>query len=422
MSRITSLVRRLLVLATGEGGARVLGILTFAVLARALGVSGLGVFSFGMSLALILECLMDFGQNAQVGLLVAQDPEEGAASQPLAAGNKIIIGAVLAGLAAAIMSFARFGAAEALVVVLMLVWAAGLSVLDSLRSAARSLDRFRSDSVANASESALRFGGVVALWLAGASSPWMFALVFAAESWLAVAVFWRYLGRGHPGLFRLRQPASARIGFLKQAAPFGVAVAILSIFYNFDQVLVRTIVGAAANGLYGSAARISFTASVLGGLLALVVFPDLARLRKDARSMRSYLAKAAGLAASIGFVTAGILFVVAEPLLVLLYGARFAAAAPFLRVLCLVVAFRGISTVSLYAANAAGRERGALGVAAVFAAVSVGADLLLLPRYGAMAAAWISGVGEVCIALALLAVSLVPWPAPEPERGREGRA
>ena len=91
MSRLGSLTGKLIVLTTGEGAARVLGIFTFAVLARAMGVSGFGVFSFGLSLAMILECFMDLGQAAQVGIRVADDSVDGLRNHPMAATNKILI-------------------------------------------------------------------------------------------------------------------------------------------------------------------------------------------------------------------------------------------------------------------------------------------------------------------------------------------
>jgi O-antigen/teichoic acid export membrane protein len=64
--------------------------------------------------------------------------------------------------------------------------------------------------------------------------------------------------------------------------------------------------------------------------------------------------------------------------------------------------------VALYAANALGRSRQIAVVALVFTICNITANVALLPTYGADAAAWISGVGEVALAVALLAVSFGP--------------
>lgn len=404
MSKATSVVRKLFVLLLGEGAARVLGVITFAMLARALGLADLGVFSFGMSLALVLECVMDFGQTAHVGRTVAEDPDTGLPRFRLAASNKVIIAAGLGAIAAAAMLLADFSTREILIVVLLVVWAAGLSVLDSLRSAARSLGRFSLDSTANGAESLGRALAVALVWALGGSLT-HFGLVFALESWFAALVVWTILGKHHP---RLLSPPAGGVDlrrFLSEAAPFGIAVMSLSAFYHLDQVFVRTLVGAEANGLYATAARVSFTASVGGSLLALVVYPDLARIKDDVRRFGSYMRKAVALAAFIGVVAGSIIFFAARPLLVLLFGTEFAPAAPLLRILAIVVVFRGVSSVALYAANALGRSRQVAVVAVVFAVANVLANAILLPKGGAVAAAWISGVGEFALAVTLLMVS-----------------
>ncbi len=398
-------VRKLFVLLLGEGAARLLGVATFALLARALGLEHLGIFSFGMSLALVLECVMDFGQNAHIGRIVAENPEEGLPQFALAASNKTLIAAVLGAVVTVVMALAGSAADEILTVALLLVWAAGLSVLDSLRSTARSLERFRLDSAANGAESLGRLAAVALVWALGGGLV-HFGLAFAVESWLAVAVLGSYLGHQHAALLAPPQSLVRLRRFLWQAAPFGIAVMALSAFYNLDQVFVRSLAGAAANGLYGTAARVSFTASVVASLLAMVTYPDFARMTADLHAFRRYLIKAIALAGGIGVTAGAAIFIAADPLLGLLFGAEFTGAADILRVLVIVVVFRGITTVVLYAANALGLSRRIALVAIVFAVANVTANVLLVPVYGVFAAAWISGVGELALSAALTMLSL----------------
>lgn len=405
MGATSSVLRRLFTLLLGEGAARVLGVATFALLARALGLNDIGIFSFGMSLALVLECVMDFGQNAHVGRVVAEDPREGLPQFTLAASNKVLIAVGLCAVVGLVMVLARFSTTEIITVLLLLIWAAGLSVLDSLRSAARSLEHFRLDSTINGAESLGRFLAVVLMWALGGRLV-MFGAAFAVEAWVAAIITWTYLGRDYVAL--LKPPASAAHlrRFLGQAAPFGIAVMSLSAFYNLDQVFVRTLAGAAANGLYGTAARVSFTASVMGSLLAMVTYPDLARMKTDVARFKHYFRKAITLAGGIGAATGVLIYLGAAPILTILFGTEFEAASGLLRILTVVVVFRGVSTVALYAANALGRSRQIAVVAIVFTIANVSANLLLVPRFGAVAAAWVSAAGEICLAVTLLTVSL----------------
>ena len=85
------LFRRALALATGSAGARLLGMGTFIVLARALGVERFGVFTYAMSLALTIGVLIDLGQTAHIGRVVAVGGERGTRAFGHLAANKAVL-------------------------------------------------------------------------------------------------------------------------------------------------------------------------------------------------------------------------------------------------------------------------------------------------------------------------------------------
>ena len=284
-----------------------------------------------------------------------------------------------------------------------MLWAGSIATLDSLRSVARSLGRFHADSAANAGESAVRLAASLAAWALGGGLL-AFAVAFVAEAVASVGAFFAWLSRAVPLLPANRDPREAG-RFLAESLPLGLAALVFTGFYQLDQVFVRALAGAAASGLYGAAARVVFAANMTGGLVAMAVYPELARHRDDpaafARQLRAALRLALLLCAG---VSAGVLFL-AAPFVSVLYGDRFAGAAALLRVLAPVTAVNGVVAVSVCAANALGRERLVLRAAAVLLAVNVALNWLLVPRYGAVAAAWVSLAGEVLMAACVLAAS-----------------
>lgn len=86
-------------------------------------------------------------------------------------------------------------------------------------------------------------------------------------------------------------------------------------------------------------------------------------------------------------------FSLARPLTILLLGAKYASSAPLLAILALGFFFHAVTGFNALTLRVCGRVRYIVAVDVFTAAVSVGASLLLIPRYGALGAA----VGVACV-------------------------
>lgn len=398
-------------LATGSGAARLLGMGTFVVLARALGVESFGVFTYAMSVALTVGVMVDMGQTTHLGRVVAADPEEGARSFGHVFLNTLVL-TLLAALAAGLIAAAGgAGAVEIATLMLMMVWAGAIAVIDLLRSISRSLGRFGADSAANGGESALRLVAVLGAWGLGAGTIG-FALAFVGEGVASAVGFTAWTGRTVallPARFDLREMRR----FFVTSIPLGLSALAFTGFYQLDQVFVRTLAGVNASGLYGAAARVVFAANMVGGLIATAVYPELVRRRDDPAAFRRHLVVALALTTALSTAVAVGLFVFAQPVLSI-FGVSFGAGAGLLRVLAFIVALNGPLATGMYAATALHRERQVLVAAAVMLAVNVAANIVFVPVYGAYAAAWISLVGEAIMAVAMVAIAWPGRPAQTP--------
>lgn len=397
-----SLLGRTAILASGAGVARMLGVAVFILLARALGVDRFGIFGFAMSVALLLEVIIDMGQSSHVGRIVARGSDRAQRFGALIANKSVL--ACIAAVAAGCASFAAGrGWDETLAVSLMVLWAGALSVLDSLRSIARSLGLMTADSVVNGGESLGRLVGVAAAWVLGAPLAG-YALAFAVECSLAAIVFYVWLARKVRLLPSRVEPAWAW-RFLRESAPLGLAGIAFVGFYQIDQVFVRTLAGSAENGLYGAAVRVVLAATGLAALVVVAVYPDLSRYRDDARAFRRHVLAALRLGFSFAAPAAVLIAVFAGPLIRILYGEAYAGSAALLRVLAPIVPLNAVVVTALYVGNALGREKRVLVVVMALLGVNVVANRMLVPSFGAAAAAWISTVGEFAMAAGLLSVS-----------------
>ncbi len=193
----------------------------------------------------------------------------------------------------------------------------------------------------------------------------------------------------------------ARIG-----VPIGVAGLVVTAYVKLDQVMLFSLAGAEDAGLYGAVYRFLDQAQFLPAALMTTLFPIMAsswpadpeRVRRIGRLIADYLA-------IVSLPALGFTIVAAEPVVRLLFGEDFLRAADALPILmgAFVVICFGYLAGNLVVVLELQRIflRNAL-IALVF---NVVLNLILIPPYGFVAAAWVTLATEVLVtALTLSAV------------------
>jgi O-antigen/teichoic acid export membrane protein len=261
------------------------------------------------------------------------------------------------------------------------------------------------------------------LWTAGAITVAMvsksivaFAAVFlaveASTTFIACLLALR-LTSVHLASSRRLWGALMRVGM-----GLGAAGILVTLYVRLDQILVLEFGGSRQAGLYAAAYRILdqiqfIPISVMTTLFPLIAsaYPrDLARVRRLLQSAGEYLAIAS--LPALAFTA-----VAADPIMRLLFGVQFNAAAPALPIL--MGAFVSISFGYLAGSMVAILElqRRFFGYAAVGLAVNASLNVLLIPRYGFLAAAWVTLVTEVMV-MSLTMRSVLRGLAMKPSTGR----
>jgi O-antigen/teichoic acid export membrane protein len=251
--------------------------------------------------------------------------------------------------------------------------------------------------------SVLWTAAVVAIAASGGGMVW-FAAAFLASA-LASIGLGVWLGsrlsrprlRGSRALWR----ELARIG-----VPIGVAGLVVTAYVKLDQVMLFSLAGAEDAGLYGAVYRFLDQAQFLPAALMTTLFPIMAsswpadpeRVRRIGRLIADYLA-------IVSLPALGFTIVASEPVVRLLFGEDFLRAADALPILmgAFVVICFGYLAGNLVVVLELQRVflRNAL-IALVF---NVVLNLILIPPYGFVAAAWVTLATEVLVtALTLSAV------------------
>jgi O-antigen/teichoic acid export membrane protein len=209
---------------------------------------------------------------------------------------------------------------------------------------------------------------------------------------------------------------------IRVGIPLGISGVLIISYARIDQLLVYTIAGSRAAGLYGAVYNLLDSAhfvpiSVLTTLTPIMAaaWPvDRERMLRVVR-LAAELMTVASLGA-LAFVAAA-----AAPVVRLIFGAGFVAAAPALPVLGAVFVFICFGYLNGGLLAIFGLQRRLLRISLLALVVNVAGNLILIPPLGFMGAAWMTLATEVLVCGSSLRVILRELELPFPKPGRIGR-
>lgn len=309
-------------------GGRLLVLLSTVILARLLVPADFGVVALALTFMVFLDTVKDLGLGQ--ALIVVPDNRLAAAAQTAFWGS-IVLGAGLSTATALIAPLAAGFFGEPLLGGLLAVL--GLNFLlrsfgaTHLALARRSLD-FRSRTISETSDVFTRGIVSVSLALAGAGA-WSLVIGYLAGTTAALlAIWWRV--RWRP---RLR-PSTAH---LREMLTFGGLLTFVDVGQAFaheiDYLFIGRVLGAAPLGQYSIAFRLPELLVINLAIVAgVVLFPAYAKLDRD-RLAEAFLVSLRYTALLVLPVAVG-LGLLAEPIVLTLFGDQWRPAIPVMQVLC----------------------------------------------------------------------------------------
>ena len=256
-------------------------------------------------------------------------------------------------------------------------------------------------------------GARVVLCLSGAGVPTL-AATYVLPSvllWLACRVLARRRPRPRA---TPRRRAAVRGHVLRRAAFFFGSVILLQLHARIDQLLLAALAGSAELGIYAGAFKFIEQLALLPAMLTGVLLPALSRRAAGDTASSLHVVYFAAFAASLGLAAA--LALGAGPLVALALGPGFAAAAPVLTVLAWGVPALFLANVSGLFYSLEGMEHWAFLRNLAGLALGLALGLVLIPRYGALGAAWSMVTSYSFVAFA------VEWCAPRLRRNARLKA
>jgi O-antigen/teichoic acid export membrane protein len=196
----------------------------------------------------------------------------------------------------------------------------------------------------------------------------------------------------------LRPPRETIKNLVRVGAPLGVAGLLIVAYARIDQIIVFQQAGAQEAGFYGAAYRILEQVHFVPGAVITTIAPIVAALwLSDRERMLRVATLAAELLAIASFGGLAFAIVGAEPFMTLIFGEAFAPAADALPVLggAFVFICFGYLVANLLLVVGLAKRQIVVGLVALV--LNVAGNLILVPEYGFMAAAWMTLATEVVV-------------------------
>jgi O-antigen/teichoic acid export membrane protein len=392
-------------LGLGQGIKLVLQAVYFLFIARSLGPSQYGAFIAITAMTGIVAPYVGLG----CGTLFLKNVRSGKRPEQLCWGNGLVTtaatGVVMALVLTALAGLWLPGFPIALAGAICLSDLILVRVIDLASFGFAASDKMRKTAVQNTTMSLLRVIGIVTL--AALHHP------VSIAQWT-----WVYLLTGMVGAgFALQQGTqlwgmprvsfSAMLEDAREGSFFSISTSAQTIYNDIDKTMLAHLSTFAATGVYGAAYRIIDTSLTPVRSLVSAAYPQFFRVGVDGLDATYGYAKRLIRKAIVFGGLDFIALMVLAPLLPHVLGPKYAAVAPAVRWLALIPVMRCVHWFLADALSGANAQGSRTAIQVAVAALNIGLNLLVLPRWSWVGAAWTSLASDALLMAAIYGI--VRW-------------
>ena len=380
-------VANFLALGSSEVLSRGIAFVATAILARRLGVEGLGLLSFAAAVAGYFGLALTTGFGEIGAREVARRPDEGL--QIAADGTLIrILIAVIGAIAVAMAALLLVQAPDARIVILLSTLSLFSLAIDT-SWVYKGLERNRVVAGGMLASQLIYLAGVLVFVRSPGNVIRVPVIQFAGEMCAALALAWLLFKR-----FK-RPSMHGGMALARQSGWITLSRVMRSLIVTFDVVLLGLLATRRDVGLYSAAYRVCYLMMAIAVATHVVFAPSIARATLvGSMAVRGVLERSVALTATVMLPLVVGAAVLASRVLGLLFGAQFASGAPALRLLAVSIALLALhgTTRSVFVAHHQTKLEAM--IFAVAAALNIALNFLLIPRYGIVGAAWATVAAE----------------------------
>lgn len=380
----------------GDAASSLMGILLIVLLARNLGAAELGKYSFAISFTSLFLVLADMGLSVITIREIARSPGMSGEYLTTVSIIKLALSAVMLGVIAAGVHLLGYPKDTITLVYIFGAINALGSFTVFLRSIFRAFEQMKYDALTRVAERLLVVATALIV-LVQSRDLKMVALAMlmtqTAGFLLTLLVCLKKFARP-----RLAFDYRFALGLLLAASPLALATILDNVILQTDTVMLSKMKGDAVVGLYSAAYRPVQGMLFLPTIFVYSIFPVLSRLHVTDRQNLGVLYRR-----SLKFmVTLSLPFglgttVIADRLILLLYGDGFAGSVIALRILAWTVSLFFITTFTGHVLVSTNRQGVAMRISAIGALLNVVLNFALIPTLDYAGAAIASVISQVVV-------------------------
>lgn len=379
-------------------------------LPRYLGAEAYGAFGLSASIWLIVGVAVTFGMDVYLVKEIARHPEK---TGDLL-GTTLLVRVLLFGIGlGAVALYLHLVPYPPLVVrviyfygITQLIW----QLITGCDAALQGLEIMEYTSIANIAGKAVNtILGITALLLG--YDIYAIIVVSAIAALVTLLLQLLFLSRKHRLRFHLR-PVKG-VALLRASLPYLLIALVATIYMEADIVIISLLLDETAVGWYAAARRLTGTFMFFPVVFIGAVFPALSRVYVHASEQLPLLVRKSFDLMVLMSIPIGLgLVVVADTLVVLLFGPEFAPAGPILSIMGVMLIFIYMNTLMGKFLVSTDRQHQWTLVMIVATLVSIGLDFLFIPlcqqrfNNGAIGGALSFLVTEIC--MVVVGIRLLP--------------
>jgi O-antigen/teichoic acid export membrane protein len=191
---------------------------------------------------------------------------------------------------------------------------------------------------------------------------------------------------------------------IKEALPLAFVAVISMVYYNIDIVMLGKMKGEEIAGWYGASYHLFFALTTFSGAFLSAAFPVMSRFFEEAEELliKAYQ-KSFKVMIGVGIPVAVGGFLLAEKIILFLFGPQYQHSVPILKIFCFLIIFSYLNGLAGYFLTSTNRQRLTAKIIAVTTGINVSLNFILIPRYSYIGAAFATVASEVLFLVLFLA-------------------
>lgn len=379
-------------------GQKILSFVYFTLAARAVGLDGAGKYVAATAFTTIFSVFVDLGLANVLVREVAKFPEKAEDLLANVLGIKSVLAVVAVVLATVTARLLGYHGDT----LTMISIASAVMVLDSIHlvfyAVMRGFQDLRWEAVGVVTGQLVTIvAGALFLFGFHLPLPFLIVALLLGSTWNVIWSAWS-VTRRFPVRLSLKWDRSIVRLLVSIAVPFALAGVFSRVYSYLDSVMLSRLATDAEVGAYGVAYKLAFAFQFLPMSFAAAVYPAMSEYYvSDRKKLGTVFAASIKYLLLVVVPLACGVAVLAVPIIAALYGPSFAAAAAPLQVLIFSLIFAFLYWPGGSLLNACDRQSQNTGIMFVTMASNLALNVFLIPRYGAMGAAFAALAGNIIL-------------------------